>query len=262
MQAAARKSAEDAAVVVKKLEKQKAELMNSFRQQVKLIENFKSQMVTLKFEGYFPLNSPYPLMDPKENNSSDVQKLLHPELLSQSELLDILASRCVRQEMLSGLDKNQLVDLFRRIVMPLPQRIYQNKRRGKMLNELRRQKEKSTGESDDLKSHDDKKTAQHRLSNTKGRPCEQESPNRSSKHSLDHIVINDRRKIAKTDKTADVKDAAAGIPEKNDCSRHNTSTIVKLNRRDTNSSEKSSSSTNEDEAEHEDKKKRRRIVWP
>lgn len=104
------------------------------------------------------------------------RNLLYPELLSREELVQILISvslcyysriigkllsitlaatticrsyiffilffqRCVQKQLLEGLDKYKLVDLFHRIVLPLPQRTYSDNRRGKILNALRKKAE-------------------------------------------------------------------------------------------------------------------------
>ncbi|RZF46412.1 hypothetical protein LSTR_LSTR012487 [Laodelphax striatellus] len=56
-----------------------------------------------------------------ENISLSIQ-LLQPELLLKSTLIDILRSRCVSGDLISW-DKEKLVDLYRRVVLPLAQRI-------------------------------------------------------------------------------------------------------------------------------------------
>ncbi|XP_022202462.2 ashwin [Nilaparvata lugens] len=60
--------------------------------------------------------------DSKNDNVSLSMQLLQPELLLKSTLIEILKSRCVSGDLTSW-DNEKLVDLYRRVVLPLPQRI-------------------------------------------------------------------------------------------------------------------------------------------
>lgn len=50
--------------------------------------------------------------------------------------------RCVTQN-LEGLPKTKLVEVFRKVAMPLPQRHYPDTTRGRLLNKVRLRSEKS-----------------------------------------------------------------------------------------------------------------------
>lgn len=198
-------------------------------------------------------------MELTEDFTVNAQKLIHPELLSRNELHEILLSRCVQKQHLEGLEKVQLVDLFQRIVMPLPQRIYNDKRRGKMLNQIRSKKE-SHGKNKTTDSCINLTASQS--SNMKNMSFEsKQTENKGTKNSLDHIIINDRRKIPRIDKESPkVCDSLKDVSLTTEFSKSKTNTVVKLKRRDTNSSKNCATSANEEE--EEGKKKKRRIVWP
>nr|CAH0113113.1 unnamed protein product [Daphnia galeata] len=55
-------------------------------------------------------------------DSENTWKLLHPELLSQDELLCILRERNVKLDDKTSRDKVQLVEVFKRVAMPQSQR--------------------------------------------------------------------------------------------------------------------------------------------
>ncbi|KAJ9591940.1 hypothetical protein L9F63_001542, partial [Diploptera punctata] len=50
--------------------------------------------------------------------------------------------RCVKLQNMYNMSKEQLVELFHRIAVPLPQRNYKDNRRGKLLTKLRRKQER------------------------------------------------------------------------------------------------------------------------
>ncbi|XP_021355339.1 ashwin-like [Mizuhopecten yessoensis] len=56
---------------------------------------------------------------------------LYPELLSKDGLLDILKQRYVSHSNLESLEKDDLVELYYKYVIPLPQRKYKMNRRGR-----------------------------------------------------------------------------------------------------------------------------------
>lgn len=55
---------------------------------------------------------------------------LYPELLSQDRLVEILRQRYIRRTDLEQLQKDELVDLYYKFIIPLPQRTYRQNRRG------------------------------------------------------------------------------------------------------------------------------------
>ncbi|XP_015172518.1 PREDICTED: uncharacterized protein LOC107064383 [Polistes dominula] len=57
----------------------------------------------------------------------DSNRLIKPELLSEYELCQILQNRCIEITNLEKLSKIELVELYKRIAMPLPQRQTGNK---------------------------------------------------------------------------------------------------------------------------------------
>ncbi|XP_061169549.1 ashwin-like [Saccostrea echinata] len=61
----------------------------------------------------------------------DSQDWLYPELLSEEKLVQILRQRYIRHTDLTQLAKEQLVDLYYKYIIPLPQRTYRNNRRGR-----------------------------------------------------------------------------------------------------------------------------------
>lgn len=81
---------------------------------------------------------------PTESASKHTElfRLIQPELLPAEELTEILKSRCVTQNLV-GLTKQKLVEVFRKVAMPLPQRHYPDTTRGRLLNKIRLKLEKS-----------------------------------------------------------------------------------------------------------------------
>ncbi|XP_058795086.1 uncharacterized protein LOC131666444 [Phymastichus coffea] len=70
--------------------------------------------------------------------SADIRTLTKPELLSETDLIEILRSRCIELPNIKMLKRSDLVEMYRRIALPLPQRRYnESKYLGKKLNDLR-----------------------------------------------------------------------------------------------------------------------------
>ena len=69
------------------------------------------------------------------DNSSSM--LSHPEILSVEKLKDILSCRGIPDKDLVDKDKNGLVQLFHRFIVPLPQRTTRNTRRANRLKRNR-----------------------------------------------------------------------------------------------------------------------------
>ncbi|XP_071455768.1 ashwin-like [Hetaerina americana] len=195
-------------------------------------------------------------MAAEENCAVEVGNLLYPELLSREELVQILLSRCVQKQLLEGLDKYQLVDLFQRIVLPLPQRTYSDNRRGKMLNSLRKKTERN------VKTVDNESSAGSRIANLSSisrhdvQPSHKKHDSNKSHDSLDHIIINDRRKRPKVDEES--RNKPVELPKISD-TESKSSSVIKLKRP---MAVSESPSTKPKEGEEDDKKKKRRIVWP
>ncbi|CAL7941284.1 unnamed protein product [Xylocopa violacea] len=53
-------------------------------------------------------------------------ELTHPELLSESELKEILENRCIDFDNYKNLSKSELIELYKRVALPLPQRQSEN----------------------------------------------------------------------------------------------------------------------------------------
>ncbi|PIK58432.1 hypothetical protein BSL78_04653 [Apostichopus japonicus] len=66
----------------------------------------------------------------EETERSFEPDILHPELLSKEKILKLLRDRQVKVDNEDGADMGFLVDLFQRTLMPLPQRVPRNNRRG------------------------------------------------------------------------------------------------------------------------------------
>ncbi|OXU28360.1 hypothetical protein TSAR_008317 [Trichomalopsis sarcophagae] len=70
--------------------------------------------------------------------STNHQLLICPESLSESALVEILKSRCIELPNAKNLKKSDLIEMYRRIVLPMPQRRYnETKHLGKKLTDLR-----------------------------------------------------------------------------------------------------------------------------
>lgn len=68
---------------------------------------------------------------------------LQPELLNETALKQILELRCVKLPNMKAMSKAQLVEIFYRVAVPLPQRKYKDNRRGRLLTRMRRKQERS-----------------------------------------------------------------------------------------------------------------------
>ncbi|KAK3701032.1 hypothetical protein RRG08_063285 [Elysia crispata] len=72
---------------------------------------------------------------PSNNDSSCHDYMMYPDLLSKDGLLHVLQQRylsCLRED-LESLDKEALVDLYNRYILPLPQRTYRTNKRGQQM---------------------------------------------------------------------------------------------------------------------------------
>nr|AGC92725.1 ashwin-like protein [Heliconius erato] len=65
------------------------------------------------------------------------EMLLHPELLSNEQLIQILQERHLRVENLQRMRRDELLDLFHQFCVPYGQRRYRDSGRGKVLNKTR-----------------------------------------------------------------------------------------------------------------------------
>ncbi|XP_014215182.1 uncharacterized protein LOC106644272 [Copidosoma floridanum] len=70
--------------------------------------------------------------------SPEIRHLVNPESLSETALMDHLKRRCIDLLDLKKYKKSDLIGMFKRLAMPLPQRKYNEaKCFGKRLSELR-----------------------------------------------------------------------------------------------------------------------------
>ncbi|GFS00527.1 ashwin [Elysia marginata] len=71
---------------------------------------------------------------PMSNDSSHYD-FMYPDLLSKDGLLFILRQRYISplHDELESLDKEALVDLYNRYILPLPQRTYRQNKRGQQM---------------------------------------------------------------------------------------------------------------------------------
>ncbi|KAG7209621.1 hypothetical protein KM043_011272 [Ampulex compressa] len=53
-------------------------------------------------------------------------ELTHPELLTESELRHVLKNSCIDFSRFEELSKNELIETYKRVALPLPQRQYEN----------------------------------------------------------------------------------------------------------------------------------------
>lgn len=74
---------------------------------------------------------------------SGVFHFLQPELLNETALKQILELKCVKLPNVNAMSKAQLVEIFYRVAVPLPQRKYKDNRRGRLLTKMRRKQERS-----------------------------------------------------------------------------------------------------------------------
>uniref|UniRef100_A0A1B6MAC6 Uncharacterized protein n=1 Tax=Graphocephala atropunctata TaxID=36148 RepID=A0A1B6MAC6_9HEMI len=93
-------------------------------------------------------------MSPRKN-SLNILKLIQPDLMPVEELVDVLRERSVPPDLLNQ-QKDQLVSLFRRVALPLPQREHRQNYRGILLTKLQKKAERlkiSTSPTKDTKSY-------------------------------------------------------------------------------------------------------------
>ncbi|XP_015523880.1 uncharacterized protein LOC107227286 isoform X1 [Neodiprion lecontei] len=70
-------------------------------------------------------------------------QLLHPELLTEDALIQVLRDRCVEEPQLKSATRNELVELFKRVALPLPQRTFDDSTHmGRKLMSLQRRMDK------------------------------------------------------------------------------------------------------------------------
>ncbi|GAB1605165.1 ashwin-like [Argonauta hians] len=67
-----------------------------------------------------------------------------PNLLSKETLLKLIRSLCIDSPKLDSLDKDELVDIYNRYLLPLPQRKYRSNYRGMLMTRKQIQLAKST----------------------------------------------------------------------------------------------------------------------
>lgn len=80
---------------------------------------------------------------------ADDSILSHPEILPLEKLIDILSSRAIPKEELLGKDKDVLVQLFYRYVVPLPQRTSHMRRANRLRKHLNPVKSLNSETKDD-----------------------------------------------------------------------------------------------------------------
>lgn len=82
-------------------------------------------------------------------SDADSTFYLQPHLLTKVTLIRLLEQKCMNLKHLNIMSKEQLIDLFQHIALPLPQRKYRQNRRGKLLTKLQNEKEGSERRSTD-----------------------------------------------------------------------------------------------------------------
>lgn len=91
------------------------------------------------------------------DTAKDNHDWLYPELLSQERLVEILRQRYIRRTDLDQLQKDELVDLYNKYIIPLPQRTYRNNRRGQEMTKRQAAMEKNRASSLQEEKSSDKK---------------------------------------------------------------------------------------------------------
>eukprot|EP00105_Crassostrea_gigas_P029394 XP_011451329.1 PREDICTED: ashwin [Crassostrea gigas] len=81
------------------------------------------------------------------DTAKDNHDWLYPELMSQDKLVKILRQRYIRRTDLEQLQKDELVDLYYKYIIPLPQRTYRKNRRGQEMTRRQAAMEKKKGTS-------------------------------------------------------------------------------------------------------------------
>ncbi|GLH07152.1 Uncharacterized protein GBIM_12681 [Gryllus bimaculatus] len=74
------------------------------------------------------------------NDETDII-FLQPHLLTKASLIHVLEQKCMNLKHLQVMRKDNLVELFQRIALPLPQRKYRQNRRGKLMTKLQKKRE-------------------------------------------------------------------------------------------------------------------------
>ncbi|XP_063241961.1 ashwin-like isoform X2 [Bacillus rossius redtenbacheri] len=83
------------------------------------------------------------MAEENEKGLNEIFLLLQPHLLNDSTLINILKDRCVRRQGLASLRRDQLLELFYHVAVPLPQRKYRDNRRGRILTRIRERLERT-----------------------------------------------------------------------------------------------------------------------
>ncbi|KAL4233892.1 hypothetical protein ACF0H5_008565 [Mactra antiquata] len=91
-------------------------------------------------------------------SDSDSNFLLYPELMSKNDLISVLKQRYIKTDTLEFQDKDELVELYNKYILPLPQRKYKKNRRGRemtkkqiLVSKKRRHTTDSTEEQPEIK---------------------------------------------------------------------------------------------------------------
>ncbi|XP_064627923.1 ashwin-like [Lineus longissimus] len=92
-----------------------------------------------------------------EHDFRETIDLLHPEILSEEGLLELFRRRHVPVSIKQSQSKNELVQLYYKTIIPMPQRTYRNNRRGKLMRRSQelideRNKRPKEEEADHLKT--------------------------------------------------------------------------------------------------------------
>lgn len=141
-------------------------------------------------------------MEEDTNLGTEVFSLLQPELLSERELREILTSRCVARN-LFNLTKSELVELFRNVALPLPQREYGTQTWREKLLSKKQQRTKRTisfSNSDSSSSKTEPVRKLSRLTDEKLSPQERLKPPPD--------LINYKRKVIKLSDSSNSKTRA------------------------------------------------------
>lgn len=93
--------------------------------------------------------------------SEDVD-LLYPELMSVKAIVKILKERYVKHPRLEELDKADLVQLYEKTVLPLPQREYRDTRSGRALSALQERANSRCKRKASQESSSDSTSTKHR----------------------------------------------------------------------------------------------------
>ncbi|KAF7993481.1 hypothetical protein HCN44_010076 [Aphidius gifuensis] len=67
----------------------------------------------------------------------DSQQLIYPHLLSDDNLKEILKNSCIEVLNFNKLDRNKLIEIYKRVALPITQRKYNDRQLGKRLQKLR-----------------------------------------------------------------------------------------------------------------------------